>query len=350
MNITIGENIKKLRTQKGVTQERLAESIGVTPQAISRWESESGYPAIEYLPDIAGFFGISVDELLGVKLSERETRRENIYTAINNIEDSGYNRASIDLLREAHVEFPNDMKISLSLAKALCSEMFEENPNTALLREAEKMLRGLIRQSDDYDFRFECIKNLAVLYKEAWKDEQGYADVVKMLPSIWSCREMFITDFFNGANQEKDEISDCLVTLSRCLVNNLRDYVAYILPNEEDNWDAKIGYFERIIDFCKLISEITNEEKSAAFYGGIAVLYRYISTYYVAQGKKEETLTSLENMLAHVEKICIGTSDKELPHNTAWYFLRYMEHKRYNPVFKEKRFVVIKDRMEKMAK
>jgi hypothetical protein len=66
--------------------------------------------------------------------------------------------------------------------------------------------------------------------------------------------------------------------------------------------------------------------------------------------KKEETLTSLENMRAHVEKICTGTSDKELPHNTAWYFLRYMEHKRYNPVCKEKRFVVIKDRMEKMAK
>ncbi len=83
MNITIGENIKKLRKLRGVTQEALADRLNVTPQAISRWESESGFPAIEYLPDLAGFFGISVDELLGVKISEREARREEIYKTIS---------------------------------------------------------------------------------------------------------------------------------------------------------------------------------------------------------------------------------------------------------------------------
>ncbi len=350
MNIAIGENIKKFRNQKGVTQERLAESIGVTPQAISRWESESGYPAIEYLPDIASFFGISVDELLGVKLSERETRRENIYTTINHIEDCGYNPTTIDLLREAHAEFPSDMKISLSLAKALCSEMFEDDPNTTFLREAEKMLRDLIRKSDDYDFRFECIRNLAVLYKEAWEDEQGYAEVVKMLPSIWSCREMFITDFFNGANQDMDEIRDCLVTLTRCLVNNLRDYVAYVLPNEEDKWDEKISCFDRMTDFCKFISGIMNEEKVADFDGDIAVLYRYIATYYIAQGKKNETLTCLEKMFAYMEKACADDSDKGLPHNKAWYFLRHMEQERYDSVREDKRFAAVKEKMEKLAR
>ena len=350
MNITIGENIKKLRNQKGVTQERLAESIGVTPQAISRWESESGYPAIEYLPDIASFFGISVDELLGVKLSEREARREGIYTTINHIEDCGYNPTAIDLLREAHADFPSDMKISLSLAKALCSERFEEDPNKAYLREAEKMLRDLIRQSDDYDFRFECVRFLAVLYKEAFKDEQGYEEVVKMLPSINSCREMFITDLYDGAHQKEDEIRDCLITLSRCLVSRLRDYVAYILPNEEDKWEAKIHYLERMIDFCRFITEIIGEEKPAILDGNIAMLYRYMATYYVALGNKAETLTSLENMLIYVEKICKTTTDESLPHNTAWYYLPYMEQERYDPVREENRFVAIKEKMEKLAK
>ena len=350
MNITIGENIKKLRNQKGITQERLAESIGVTPQAISRWESESGYPAIEYLPDLAGFFGISVDELLGVKLSERESRRENIYTTINHIEDCGYNPSAIDLLREAHADFPSDMKISLSLAKALCSERFEENPNKAYLREAEKMLRDLIRQSDDYDFRFECVRFLAVLYKEAFKDEQGYEEVVKKLPSINSCREMFITDLYDGAHQKEDEIRDCLITLSRCLVSRLRDYVAYILPNEEDKWEAKIHYLERMIDFCRFITDIIGEEKSVILDGNIAMLYRYMATYYVALGNKAETLTSLENMLIYVEKICKTTTDESLPHNTAWYYLPYLGQERYDPVRKEERFIAIEEKMEKLAK
>ena len=55
--IKIGKNIKKLREKKSITQEKLA--LGVTPQAISRWESETGYPDIELLPMIADFFLIN---------------------------------------------------------------------------------------------------------------------------------------------------------------------------------------------------------------------------------------------------------------------------------------------------
>ncbi|MCR5206245.1 MAG: hypothetical protein K6E47_14545, partial [Lachnospiraceae bacterium] len=191
--------------------------------------------------------------------------------------------------------------------------------------------------------------NLAVIYKKAWKDEQGYAEIVKMLPSIWSCKEIFITDFFNGAEQNNDEIQDCLVTLSCCLTGQLRDYVAYGLPNEEDKWDAKLGYFERTIDFLKFISGILNEEKAVGFNRNIAMLYRYMATYYVAQGKKDETLTSLENMLSYLEKDVYGTSDLQ-PHNIAWYFLPYMEHERYDTVREEKRFIDIKEKIEKLAK
>ena len=74
MTIKFGTIIKKLRTENNVTQDALATAIGVTPQAISRWEAEGGYPDIELLPAIADFFSVSTDELLGYKMSERETR------------------------------------------------------------------------------------------------------------------------------------------------------------------------------------------------------------------------------------------------------------------------------------
>ena len=72
MNIKIGAIIKKLRSENNITQDALATAIGVTPQAISRWESEGGYPDIELLPALADFFSVSVDELIGYRLSERE--------------------------------------------------------------------------------------------------------------------------------------------------------------------------------------------------------------------------------------------------------------------------------------
>ena len=68
MNIKIGAIIKKLRAENNITQDTLATAIGVTPQAISRWESEGGYPDIELLPALADFFSVSTDELLGYKL------------------------------------------------------------------------------------------------------------------------------------------------------------------------------------------------------------------------------------------------------------------------------------------
>ena len=63
--IKISEQIAFLRKQKGLTQEELANAIGVTNQAVSKWESAQCCPDIQLLPDIARLFDVSVDELLG---------------------------------------------------------------------------------------------------------------------------------------------------------------------------------------------------------------------------------------------------------------------------------------------
>lgn len=62
--MTFGEIIKKLRTDKGLTQDELAEKIYVTRTAISKWESDRGFPNIESLKAISKYFSVSLDELL----------------------------------------------------------------------------------------------------------------------------------------------------------------------------------------------------------------------------------------------------------------------------------------------
>jgi len=62
--VTFGEIIKKLRTDKGLTQDELAEKIYVTRTAISKWESDRGFPNIESLKAISKYFSVSLDELL----------------------------------------------------------------------------------------------------------------------------------------------------------------------------------------------------------------------------------------------------------------------------------------------
>ena len=64
-NKTIGDRIKFHRKRLGMTQEQLAERMGVSAQAVSKWENNLSCPDISVLPELAEIFGITVDELLG---------------------------------------------------------------------------------------------------------------------------------------------------------------------------------------------------------------------------------------------------------------------------------------------
>ena len=60
------EIFKRLRKEKHLTQEQIAEILGVSPQAVSRWENSATFPDVTLLPQIAGYFDTTVDELLGI--------------------------------------------------------------------------------------------------------------------------------------------------------------------------------------------------------------------------------------------------------------------------------------------
>lgn len=63
MNYSIGTKIATLRKQKDITQEEMANAIGTSAQAISKWERGKNYPDIELLPIIADFFSTTIDNL-----------------------------------------------------------------------------------------------------------------------------------------------------------------------------------------------------------------------------------------------------------------------------------------------
>ena len=66
--LQINKQISKFRNEKGITQRELADRLGVTVQAVSRWETAKCCPDIQLLPDIARTFDVTVDELLGCEL------------------------------------------------------------------------------------------------------------------------------------------------------------------------------------------------------------------------------------------------------------------------------------------
>ena len=74
---TLGMKISSLRKEKGMTQLELAEKMGVTDKAVSKWERDLSYPDINSIPKLAEIFGVSVDELMQVKTETKENISKN---------------------------------------------------------------------------------------------------------------------------------------------------------------------------------------------------------------------------------------------------------------------------------
>lgn len=70
--MTFAENLKALRRQAGMSQEKLAEKLGVSRQAVTKWETNTGIPDIENLMAVSALFDISIDELLGNEKTEKK--------------------------------------------------------------------------------------------------------------------------------------------------------------------------------------------------------------------------------------------------------------------------------------
>lgn len=129
MQLNIGTKIRELRRRDGRTQEALAEFLGVTGQAVSRWESGGSYPDMEMIPSIAHFFHVSIDELFGYDNDREETIQRMVAEAERMMATQGRSvhkgclpddfARCLDMLREGTKEFPNEPRIMMELANAL---------------------------------------------------------------------------------------------------------------------------------------------------------------------------------------------------------------------------------------
>ena len=82
MQLSIGENITRLRKEKKLKQEDLADFLGVTKASVSKWENKQSYPDILLLPQISSYFGVTIDELIGYEPQLSKEQIERIYNEL----------------------------------------------------------------------------------------------------------------------------------------------------------------------------------------------------------------------------------------------------------------------------
>lgn len=210
MNIRLGEKIRTLRKQKNLSQEVLAQYLGISFQAVSKWENGDTMPDVTMLPAIASFFEVSIDELFDFNRLETEQRVQKMCWDIAEYRNEDPDRAERNL-RKLLKQYPGNDIVLTNLTYVL--QALQKN------EELIRICKALIASTSHDDIRFDTARILAETYKAAGE----YAlckQAIDLIP------EFFFThleekalllegeDMFRPAWQQKDQALDSFVWMS----------------------------------------------------------------------------------------------------------------------------------------
>ena len=105
MKMTVGANIKRLRTEKNITQEQLSIAMNVTCAAVSKWERGETYPDITLLQPLAYYFGVTLDELMGYDQEKIQAEIDDIILLYRKNRHTAQGR---EIITKAYRDYPND--------------------------------------------------------------------------------------------------------------------------------------------------------------------------------------------------------------------------------------------------
>ena len=125
--MTIGERIKALRRKNGMTQEKLAEYLCVSYQAVSKWECGLSNPDLSLIAPLTKLFNISADDLLGISDINNDQSREKYNKALQNYRNGQHHKSSYQWAKEATLAFPWEYHYLEWLAFAEYQLAFDEN-------------------------------------------------------------------------------------------------------------------------------------------------------------------------------------------------------------------------------
>lgn len=130
----IGMNIKQFRQEKHIKQETLADAIGVSAQAVSKWETGASDPDIALLPQLATYFGVSIDELFEVPRADRMERIQNMIWNERRINPETFDRTAA-YLEGILKEDPKDAEALTMLAELYNHRAHSDHENASYYAE-----------------------------------------------------------------------------------------------------------------------------------------------------------------------------------------------------------------------
>lgn len=293
IKIHISENISRFRKQKGLTQEDLAQRLGVSAQAVSNWE-RGGYPDITLLPALAAHLGLTIDALMGNGPEQRDGELGEIESKSKELYHSDP-AALIEYLKPYYYKYPHELWIADCLCDAIVTEKTHLRENYPLVKEASKRLLDESKYPWDRERAvwFMCMASPDDEIEE-WKNH---------CPSFYSGTASEVLEerfMYQGRN---DELLTCHY------INNFKTFCHLCLREDVSKPFARLSFDTEkaagegkfIIKAIKAVTEIDGEP-APAWYGALGEFSARTAWQLFALGDIEDGYKYLEDAFYWYEK------------------------------------------------
>lgn len=326
--MSIGTTIKKLRRERNITQEQLAELLGVSINAVSQWECDKTAPDISHLPVLANVFEVSADVLLEIDIAKSKKRSEIKEFALRYAElhSQGKTEERLKLCRAMQKKYPNDETVRYCLMRVLQNGYIDESFDEIVL------LGEQLMESKNMEYRAGAIRGLCFTYLHKGNRAKAlqYAD---MMPPADDLRLHVL---------EGDELVRHCQNYFWKVCDRMYLYMKYLLDcadsgytHEEKHelWETLYNMFHMIFPkkdfgFCHdRLARISffmalESGKTEAFERAICELEQMLDHIEKDQGITEISHSSLLVNRIKIDQINIAKSDEETLGRT---YLRYLK-------------------------
>jgi len=158
--MSIGTTIKKLRRDRNITQEQLAEMLGVSTNAVSQWECDKTAPDISHLPILANIFEVSADILLEIDISKskKQTEIKEFTAKYAELHSQGKTAERLKLSRAMQKKYPNDETVRYYLMRVLQNGYIDESFDEIV------MLGEQLLNSANTEYKLGAVRGLCFTY------------------------------------------------------------------------------------------------------------------------------------------------------------------------------------------
>jgi len=317
--MNIGTVIKKLRRERGMTQEELAESIGVSVSAVSQWESEKTAPDISLVPSLCNLFDVSADVLFEIDKAKNEEQIKKIRDEANKFYSRGYNEEGRKILEAGLRKFPKsyelmrDLMYVFSFQADACGDKKQKEECT---EKAISFGEKILAECTDDSIRHSAIQILCYGYHDKGETEKA-KNLAEKMPRMFFSHEALMVAACEGTEKHK-----ALLLETSNIIQTLSNNIGYTHRKLDDgtfvyNAEERAALRDKRIAFLELMFE---NGDFGFYHCHLDSTHSLQARYYAGRKNAEKALYHLERAAYHAIEFLNGCNSELLKEKNSLLF------------------------------